>query len=64
MKIEEGIEYIYIYIERIKGEKEMKAYKSIAFRSPSGLVSDDYSLQDLTKLLKVLLHGILLGFPC
>ena len=46
-----------------KRDKEIRTYKSIAFRSSSGFVSDDNSLQDLTKLLKILLHGLLLSLP-
>lgn len=41
----------------------VESYKSVALGSASVLVSDDNSLQDLPKLLEVLPHGLLLGFP-
>ena len=40
------------------------SYKSVALGSAGILVSDDNGLQDLPKLLEVLPHGLLLGFPC
>lgn len=40
------------------------SYKSVAFGSAGILVCDDNGLQDLPKLLEVLPHGLLLGFPC
>lgn len=39
------------------------SYKSIAFRSSSGFVSDDNSFQDVTKLLEIFLHGLFLSLP-
>jgi hypothetical protein len=41
----------------------VEPYKSVALGSASVLVSDDNSLQDLPKLLEVLPHRLLLGFP-
>ena len=38
-------------------------YKSIAFGSSGGLVGNNNSFQDITKLLKVILHGVFLGLP-
>jgi hypothetical protein len=49
--------------EQRKKEEEEAAYKSIAFGSSSGLVGDDNSLQDLAKLFKIFLHGLLLRLP-
>jgi hypothetical protein len=48
----------------IKEMKCVRSYKSVALRSAGVLVSDDHGLQDLPKLLKILPHGLLLGFPC
>jgi len=47
----------------IKEMNCVESYKSVALGSASVLVSDDNSLQDLPKLLEVLPHGLLLGFP-
>lgn len=46
-----------------KNKKGGCTYKSIAFGSSSGFISDDNSLQDLSKLFKVFLHGLFLGLP-
>ena len=47
----------------LRGE-EKHTYKSIALGSSCSLVRDDDSLQDLTILLKMLSHGLLLRLPC
>uniref|UniRef100_A0A804QW76 Uncharacterized protein n=1 Tax=Zea mays TaxID=4577 RepID=A0A804QW76_MAIZE len=47
----------------IKEMNCVESYKSVALGSASVLVSDDNSLQDLSKLLEILPHSLLLGFP-
>jgi hypothetical protein len=49
--------------EKEKEEEEEAANKSIAFGSSSGLVGDDSSPQDLAKMFKIFLHGLLLRLP-